>query len=83
MIVSVLHDLGTLIAAETPLMVAGLDSIAATELSRMVGERIEMELPSTLLFDHPTASSMARFITNVLPAASIAHDVAAGESAHV
>ena len=62
----VLLGLGTLIPAEASLMAAGLDSITATELSRMVGERLEIELPSTLLFDHPATSSMAQFITGLL-----------------
>ena len=62
----VLLELGTLIPAEASLMAAGLDSITATELSRMVGERLEIELPSTLLFDHPAMSSMVQFITDLL-----------------
>ena len=61
-----LLELGTAILADTSLMAAGLDSIAATELSRMLGERFEIELPSTLLFDHPTASSMVRLISGNL-----------------
>ena len=59
----VLRELGTMIASEASLMAAGLDSIAATELSRMVGERLCVEMPSTVLFDHPTAGSMVYFAT--------------------
>ena len=57
-----LLGLGTAIPAEVPLMAAGLDSIAATELSQKLGEQFEVELPSTLLFDHPTASSMTQLL---------------------
>jgi aryl carrier-like protein len=44
---------GTAISPDVPLMSAGLDSVGATELSTRLNERLETELPSTLLFDHP------------------------------
>jgi acyl carrier protein len=40
-------------------MSAGLDSVGATELSTRLNERLETELPSTLLFDHPSLRSIA------------------------
>ena len=43
-------------------MAAGLDSLAATELSRELGGQFDIELPSTLLFDHPTMNSVTSFI---------------------
>lgn len=58
----VLLELGTVVSAESSLMGTGLDSIAATELSRIAGERLNMELPSTLLFDHPTRRTMVSVI---------------------
>jgi len=36
---------GTVVAADTPLMSAGLDSIAATELANVLAERLGTELP--------------------------------------
>lgn len=54
--------LGTDIAAEVPLMSAGLDSIGATEFTRVLGESVGVALPSTLLFDHPTIESVAHFV---------------------
>lgn len=45
-------------------MAAGLDSVTATELSQLVGKRLGVELSSTLLFDHPTTISLARFISS-------------------
>ena len=54
---SVLRELGTAIQAETPLM-TGLDSITAMELTRGLQERLRIRLPSTLLFSHPTTSSL-------------------------
>ena len=75
MIRDALLELGTVIPVEASLMAAGLDSIAATELSRMVGERLEMELPSTLLFDHPTTVSLVRFVASTISVVSL-HDSA-------
>ena len=48
---------------DTPLMAAGLDSIAATEFARTIAEQFDIELPQTVLFDHPTIGAMASFIT--------------------
>jgi acyl carrier protein len=50
---------GSAISLDAPLMSAGLDSIGATELSTRLNERLETELPSTLLFDHPSLRSIA------------------------
>ena len=50
---------GTAISPDAPLMSAGLDSVGATELSTRLNERLETELPSTLLFDHPSLRSIA------------------------
>lgn len=45
---------GTAISLDAPLMSAGLDSIGASELSARLGKRLGTELPSMLLFDHPS-----------------------------
>ena len=50
---------GTTISADASLMSAGLDSIAAVELSTRMSEQLNTELPSTLLFDHPSLRSIA------------------------
>lgn len=54
--------LGTKVAADIPLMSVGLDSIASTEFTRLLGEKIGRELPATLLFDHPSVDSIASFL---------------------
>ena len=65
-IAQVLVELGTTLSEDVSLMAAGLDSIAATEISRMLHDKFRIELPATLLFDHPTARSMARFVSSKL-----------------
>lgn len=50
---------GTLVSAHTSLMTAGLDSMGAAELSMRLNERLRTDLPSTLLFDHPSVHSIA------------------------
>ena len=52
---------GTTVAADTPLMSAGLDSIGATELANVLTQRLGTALPQTVLFDHPTIGALASF----------------------
>ena len=60
---SLLDVLGTMIALNSPLMAAGLDSVAATEFASTLTERFDTEFPQTLLFDHPTIESVAGFVS--------------------
>ena len=59
-------------ATDAPLMSAGLDSIAGTEFTNTLAQQFEVELPPTLLFDYPTIESMASFIAEAMPAATLA-----------
>ena len=57
------------LSAESPLMESGVDSLAATELVRLLQLEVgsAMNLSSTLVFDHPTATDIAHHIMNQLP----------------
>lgn len=50
---------GTRVETEMPLMAAGLDSIATSELANTLAQRFGTELPAMVLFDHPTIEAMA------------------------
>mmetsp|Transcript_32342 Transcript_32342/g.100073 ORF Transcript_32342/g.100073 Transcript_32342/m.100073 type:complete len:127 (-) Transcript_32342:1047-1427(-) len=50
---------GTTVATDTSLLSIGLDSIASVELANALTDQTNMELPPSLVFDHPTIESMA------------------------
>jgi hypothetical protein len=51
--------------ADVPLMEAGMDSLAATELASQLGSLAGAELSSTLIFEHPTARAIASHMTAI------------------
>ena len=58
--------LGSDVSADEPLMAAGLDSLGAVELRNAVETRMGLQLPGTLVFDYPTVSAMASYVTSRL-----------------
>jgi len=62
--------LGTDIAPDEPLMAAGLDSLASVEFRNALEAQLCLSLPATLIFDHPTVSAIAEFLSAKLPAAA-------------
>ena len=57
-----------MINPDQPLQDLGLDSIMAADLRSTLAHALDRELPTTLLFDHPTINSLADFsVGAVLP----------------
>jgi hypothetical protein len=46
----------------------GLDSLGAVEYVNLVGRRLNLQLPSTLVFDYPTVDAVTSFLTGKLAA---------------
>ncbi|KAL4548258.1 hypothetical protein Ndes2526B_g00840 [Nannochloris sp. 'desiccata'] len=65
---------GTCIDANMPLIQAGVDSLGAVKLKNKIQSTFGVQLPSTLVFDYPTATDIAKFIfgklENTRPAAA-------------
>jgi acyl carrier protein len=59
--------LGQTIAADSPLMSAGLDSLGAVELRNSLEARVGMPLPQTLVFDYPSVEALAGYLTALSP----------------
>jgi len=51
---------------DTPLLALGLDSLSAVELRHELSKAFNLRLSTTIVFDYPTASSMAAFIHSLL-----------------
>lgn len=49
---------------DMPLKELGFDSLKAAEVSNRLSTMVETELPASLLFDYPTAQSLAKYLFN-------------------
>ena len=56
-------NMGTCVKHDIPLMEAGVDSLAASELVQAIEGEFEVELSATLLFDHPSIASISSHIS--------------------
>ena len=46
-------------------MTAGIDSLGATELQKTLGADLSLDLPATLLFDHPSVAAIVEFVESM------------------
>jgi acyl carrier protein len=63
---AVARAVGRAVGAREPLGAAGLDSIGAVEVRRAVGAAAGLELPATLVFDHPSVAAVAEHVSEQL-----------------
>ncbi len=61
--------LGHAVAANQPLMEAGLDSLATVELRNSLSSTFGVELPATAVLDYPTSAALAAFLAEQLAVA--------------
>jgi NADPH:quinone reductase-like Zn-dependent oxidoreductase/3-oxoacyl-(acyl-carrier-protein) synthase/NAD(P)-dependent dehydrogenase (short-subunit alcohol dehydrogenase family)/SAM-dependent methyltransferase/acyl carrier protein len=57
---------GTSVDPDAPLMEAGLDSLGATELRNSLQRVSASEIPSTIVFDHPTARQLSEHLQGAI-----------------
>ncbi|MDT5041428.1 MAG: hypothetical protein QOE51_2413, partial [Actinoplanes sp.] len=56
------HDTVAAIEADRAFSELGFDSLAATDLRNKLNQRTGLRLPATLIFDHPSAHAVARYL---------------------
>ena len=59
------RQVGASVSSDAPLMEAGLDSLGAVELRTALASGFGIELPATVIFDHPSIAALAGFIASV------------------
>jgi acyl carrier protein len=62
------QSVGNDVTKDTPLMDAGVDSLAASELVQLLSGEFSVELSATLLFDHPSVASISTHVALLVAA---------------
>lgn len=65
---SIAVDTGTAESPTAGVCAGGLDSLGAVEYVNLVGRRLNLQLPSTLVFDYPTAAAVSDYLAAKLAA---------------
>eukprot|EP00951_Prasinocladus_malaysianus_P038716 scaffold427198_cov47-Prasinocladus_malaysianus.AAC.1 len=69
LIISTVANLvGTAPRADEPMILAGIDSLGAVELRTSIMQELGIDLPATVIFDHPTALELSGHIYEKLEA---------------
>ncbi len=72
------HASGDAIDPAAPFTELGFDSLGAVEFRNRLGRRTGLALPSTLVFDHPTAADVAKLVRSQLEDTGVAEQAPAG-----
>ena len=66
-VASIVNDaVGRPLDAKEPLLDAGLDSLGAVELRSRLNDEFAVQLPSTVVFDHPSVYALAEAVAGEL-----------------
>jgi acyl carrier protein len=72
--------LGASIGDDEPLMSAGLDSLGSVEFANVLSQKLGLQVPSTLVFDHPTVTAVTAYLAAQMLKSAAAAAAAAPEA---